>query len=974
MSRLKPPFGTTAELTTAVMQERDLAYDTTLDRFVMGDGVLPAGKPLAFLSEVEAAMAAATTGDLASAFLSGDATPSVLDNSKFITAGSTAITNFDDGVEGQTITVYRGASDIVITENSTIDTILGVNLSLTAARPSATFRLASGVWKQVEEAGAASTAMLPVIQASIDGAMELLDQGAFTATGTTTAGHLADRSARELWAEDFGAAPAASAATNATALQAWINACASTGKTGRIGPGTFATNAAIIVPDGVRIVGSGYFSQSRTGYTFADTHPTVIQGSGISGTNSVVLRVSATAVGVAGTDFAAPGTDDLQDVMIRDIHIDANGAQYAAVYYRCGNGSIMQNISHGGASVAGAYIIGCFATAAWEMAAYDNEGRGFLIGQDTADTSYGAEATINDMTLKLRASNNGQAGAWSKFHATNQFLGCGVDARISRGSKLDILAEGNAGRAAIVRVGASTGGYAEVNLLYAEGNGDGLFVDYEDTAKNLRIGAGFLHPGNGTKLRAQGYGNDNTTVFTLTGGAGLTVSQIEVYVSGARLTPTTDYTVADSGADLNVTFATAPASTSPYFIKANLSGTLAPQDITITADSTDGGPTNPDEWLVLHDLSFPTVSSFYGFINSNSYKYRVERCSTMYYANREPEARYIDTITGGVDNDITNPAFAFNARSAAAGLADDAYGHDRWYALTQTTTITVSTVTNPENGQATCARLTQDNVTSQRMGYAHIIESERCRRYRSDNGAFQLRIKCSAAQAIRYAILEWTGTADAVTSDVVSSWTSTQFRAGGFFNSTTLAVLRTGSLTPSAGSWADMFGGTIRFAPSASMTNIIVVVWTEAVAAQNVTLDIGAVKVQLGNQRTRFEARPKSVERGECERFYYTPCNAVNSRQIGIGQNASTTVSTIHVPLPTTMRATPTLDVSDVTHFSASDAGGTPIACTNLVLASGSSPNLASLTSTVASGLVAGNATRLSSNSASARIGFLSEL
>lgn len=54
MARLKPPYGTTAELTSAVMQERDLAYDTTLDRFTMGDGSAAAGKPLAFKSETDA--------------------------------------------------------------------------------------------------------------------------------------------------------------------------------------------------------------------------------------------------------------------------------------------------------------------------------------------------------------------------------------------------------------------------------------------------------------------------------------------------------------------------------------------------------------------------------------------------------------------------------------------------------------------------------------------------------------------------------------------------------------------------------------------------------------------------------------------------------------------------------------------------------------------------------------------------------
>jgi len=124
-------------------------------------------------------------GDVASTFTSGDATPSVLNNSKFITAGTTAITNFDDGVEGQTITVYRGASDISITDNATIDPIIAGDITLSTARPSATFRLASGVWKQVEEAGALSSAMAPVVQAAttasarqkfgVTGAINLMD-------------------------------------------------------------------------------------------------------------------------------------------------------------------------------------------------------------------------------------------------------------------------------------------------------------------------------------------------------------------------------------------------------------------------------------------------------------------------------------------------------------------------------------------------------------------------------------------------------------------------------------------------------------------------------------------------------------------------------------------------------------------------------------------------------------------------------
>lgn len=105
-------------------------------------------------------------GDVAGAFTSGDATPTVANNSKFITAGSTAITNFTNGTEGQTISVYWGGTNIVITDNANIDFIIAGNMTLKATMPSVTFRLSSGVWKQVAEAGSMSSAFLPIAQAS----------------------------------------------------------------------------------------------------------------------------------------------------------------------------------------------------------------------------------------------------------------------------------------------------------------------------------------------------------------------------------------------------------------------------------------------------------------------------------------------------------------------------------------------------------------------------------------------------------------------------------------------------------------------------------------------------------------------------------------------------------------------------------------------------------------------------------------
>jgi hypothetical protein len=106
------------------------------------------------------------------------------------------------------------------------------------------------------------------------------------------------------------------------------------------------------------------------------------------------------------------------------------------------------------------------------------------------------------------------------------------------------------------------------------------------------------------------------------------------------------------------------------------------------------------------------------------------------------------------------------------------------------------------------------------------------------------RIRCSASTPIRYAILGWTGTEDAVTSDVVNSWTNATFTAGNFFNSTTLSVLGVGAVTPSAATWTSLTALTASL--GSSFNNIIVMVWTETAQAQNVTLDVDYVQFEAG--------------------------------------------------------------------------------------------------------------------------------
>lgn len=187
--------------------------------------------------------------EIATTFTSGDATPSVLNNTQFITAGSTTITDFDDAAEGQVIFIYRGNADITITRDATkIETLTGASVTLTATHPMVSFRSVSGVWQEVERA-----------------------DSVIKATGSTTARTLAARTAEVRRAEDWGAVGDGST-DDATAIQALLTAgyiwAPVSGKSYAIGTRLNITSAGSgIIGDGtpliVMLASSGKFANTN---------------------------------------------------------------------------------------------------------------------------------------------------------------------------------------------------------------------------------------------------------------------------------------------------------------------------------------------------------------------------------------------------------------------------------------------------------------------------------------------------------------------------------------------------------------------------------------------------------------------------------------------------------------------------------------------------------------------------------------
>lgn len=217
-------------------------------------------------------------------------------------------------------------------------------------------------------------------------------------------------------------------------------------------------------------------------------------------------------------------------------------------------------------------------------------------------------------------------------------------------------------------------------------------------------------------------------------------------------------------------------------------------------------------------------------------------------------------------NILLNGCMRLNQRAPASN-ADDTYAHDRWNILTQTGTVAATTQTLVENGTANMMRITQSQASAQRFGVEQIIEAANSYPLRGQAVTLSARVRMSASTTLRYAVLEWTGTADTVTSDVVLSWTSGTFTAGNFFLASNLTVTATGSVALTANTLTSI---SLNATIGSSANNVIVLFWTDSTQAQNVTLDIGNVQLEVGRAATPFELRPIQTELFMCQRYYET--------------------------------------------------------------------------------------------------------
>lgn len=267
-------------------------------------------------------------------------------------------------------------------------------------------------------------------------------------------------------------------------------------------------------------------------------------------------------------------------------------------------------------------------------------------------------------------------------------------------------------------------------------------------------------------------------------------------------------------------------------------------------------------------------------------------------------------------NLLINGSFAIWQRGTSqTGVSDRSYVADRWYVLAENAAINAARTDG--SSQRYAARLTQANATAQRLGLAQIIEGANCRHLRGKKATLSGRARLSASGNARFAILSWTGSEDgdettdpnphfsSAAKDIVASWGSTSYTAGGFFASSNLVVEGVGSVACDGTNWED-FSLTTSANMSASMTNVFVVVWSESTLAQNVTLDLEAVQLEKGESANDFQQRSVGEELELCQRYCFAEvCAAYSRLGMGVGQGSDNAL--VVTSLPVVLRTFPVL-------------------------------------------------------------------
>ncbi len=234
---------------------------------------------------------------------------------------------------------------------------------------------------------------------------------------------------------------------------------------------------------------------------------------------------------------------------------------------------------------------------------------------------------------------------------------------------------------------------------------------------------------------------------------------------------------------------------------------------------------------------------------------------------------------------------------------DDTYNLDRWTLLSDGNDIVDVTQSTTAPSEGLYSIGLDVETINKKFGICQIIEQ------RNIVGAigqtvtlsFKARISGTSISNVKAAILSWSGTADAVTSDVVSAW-------GADGVTPTFATNWTAENTP-ANLGVTTTWTTYRvqgIVDTANVKNLAVFIWCDDTTTTLADfLYITDVQLEIGAVASPFERRLFTEEQTLCQRYYYRFATGVAYSSAGIMNAVTTSVCVIVTEFPTVMRIAP---------------------------------------------------------------------
>lgn len=297
---------------------------------------------------------------------------------------------------------------------------------------------------------------------------------------------------------------------------------------------------------------------------------------------------------------------------------------------------------------------------------------------------------------------------------------------------------------------------------------------------------------------------------------------------------------------------------------------------------------------------------------------------------------YIPLLPYQFHNLAVNSGFWFGSMrkdpSNTASISDDNYGMDWWNILSQGGTALVSRITGT-NGQY-AIQIQNNTGSDSRLGTCEIIESVDTYPVRGKTMTFKCRVRCSQTKNLRISIISVVGgNNDVVTSDIIGTWTSTNYTSlgsGNFFidpdpdGGFDTSEILTAQVACTANTWRDaVVSGTV----SVFARNLIISVTCDEVLSNNAYFNIEDVDFYLGTEVTTARPRmPIILEQMRSERCF-VPFHG-QQYQDGYQANGSQIyMNNIDFRVP--MRAIPTGYVTTTPTYNNASAGASQVAAYN---------------------------------------------